>query len=127
MKVIIAGSRSLLRNPSKDDLDEITKAVINSKFSVTEVVSGGALGVDRAGDLWAESLPIPIPVRKFPADWSRYGPYAGFHRNKQMAEYADALIVFWYGASRGPRQMIWVMMGQNKPIYHAQIGGLTAP
>lgn len=34
-------------------------------------------------------------LTKFPADWNKYGKTAGYLRNMQMAEYADALIAFW--------------------------------
>lgn len=41
-----------------------------------------------------------------PADWDLYGKSAGFKRNVQMAEYADALVAFWDGASSGTKHMI---------------------
>ena len=35
-----------------------------------------------------------IPIKKFPAEWDKHGKGAGFIRNKQMAEYADAVVLF---------------------------------
>lgn len=40
------------------------------------------------------------------ADWDLDGKSAGFKRNVKMAEYADALVAFWDGSSRGTKHMI---------------------
>jgi hypothetical protein len=72
--------------------------------TVTEVVSGCAHGADKLGERWAASL--KIPVARFPADWDTHGKRAGFIRNSEMAEYADACIVFWNGTSKGTKHMI---------------------
>lgn len=45
-------------------------------------------------------------VSEHPADWDRYGKSAGYIRNKEMAEEADALMAFWDGKSRGTMHMI---------------------
>ncbi len=44
-------------------------------------------------------------VRRFPADWNRYGKRAGYVRNQEMAEYASHCILFWDGASKGTKIM----------------------
>jgi hypothetical protein len=87
MKVVIAGGRE--RNPS---LADIQFAVDESRFSVTEVVCGECRGVDKAGAAWAESK--NIPVKRFPANWTLFGRRAGPVRNAEMADYADAAILF---------------------------------
>ena len=46
------------------------------------------------------------PVKKFPADWGGLGKRAGYLRNEQMADYADALIAVWDGKSKGTKHMI---------------------
>lgn len=99
MKTIIAGSRNydsyndfLLSMCGVEDLD------------VTEVVSGGCRGVDKLGERWARVE--GLPVKTFPADWEKHGKAAGPIRNKQMAEYANALIAFWDSKSRGTKSMI---------------------
>ena len=85
MKLIIAGGRDYkLTRQDFDKLDGIQ--------GVTEVVSGCARGVDSAGECWARNRLIPI--KQFPADWDRWGKRAGFIRNIEMANYADALAVF---------------------------------
>ena len=44
-------------------------------------------------------------LTRFPADWNK-GKSAGYIRNEKMANYADALIAFWNGMSRGTEHMI---------------------
>lgn len=99
MKTIIAGSRNI-----DMPLAALNDAVIMSGFDITEVVSGTARGIDRTGELWAEWK--GIPVTRFPANWEKYGKAAGYKRNVQMAEYADALIAVWDGKSSGTKHMI---------------------
>lgn len=82
----------------------VKAAIKASKFAITEVVSGGAKGVDSLGEVWAHSMGVPVKV--FPADWDKHGKKAGFVRNAEMAEYADALIAVWDGQSRGTYDMI---------------------
>lgn len=98
MKVIIAGSRGIT------DYKIVARAVVESGYKITEVVSGGARGVDRLGERFASNH--DLPVEKFPANWDRYGKSAGYRRNQDMACYADALVAVWDGKSRGTRNMI---------------------
>ena len=97
MKTIIAGSRTIT------EYSIVLKAIENSKFKITEVVSGTALGVDKLGEEYAKENNIPI--KQFPADWNRHGKKAGYLRNKEMAEYADAVVLVWDGKSRGTKHM----------------------
>lgn len=100
MKVIIAGSRSVLL------FEEVVKAVEQSgmKELITEIISGGARGADTLGELWAKQN--NIPVKRFTPDWRTYGKPAGIIRNRQMGNYADGLIAMWDGTSRGTSHMI---------------------
>jgi hypothetical protein len=93
----------------------IADAVKKSKFVVDEVVCGMAKGADMYGAKWAYSNNIPI--KKFPADWNTHGKAAGPIRNQQMAEYADALIVFIWDGSRGSIDMLNRMEKINKPTF----------
>jgi hypothetical protein len=98
MRVIIAGSRTITHK------EVVEEAVRRSGFQITEVVSGCAIGVDSLGEEVARDL--AMPVKQFPADWRRLGKKAGFLRNQQMADYADALIAVWDGKSRGTQDMV---------------------
>ena len=103
MRTIIAGSR----NAGDLTAEDIDAAVIASGFAITEVVSGGARGVDRLGEQWANAAGLPITFFLVPRDeWQKYGAGAGPRRNRRMAEYADALIAVWDGKSPGTRSMI---------------------
>jgi hypothetical protein len=112
MKLIIAGSRDL--SPSyhiiRQKLEEVEWFL-----KVKEVVSGKARGADRAGEEFARQY--EIPVKEFPADWDRYGKAAGPIRNRQMAEYADALLLIWDGRSPGSKNMKKEMERLKKPVH----------
>lgn len=109
MKVIIAGSRDI------SDYSQIVTAVDSSGFKISEVVSGGARGVDHLGEKFA--LENCIPFKIFFADWDTYGRRAGPIRNAQMAKYANAAVVVWDGKSSGTRNMIEQMTRLNKPCF----------
>lgn len=87
MKIIIAGGRDF--KPSRDDWFMLRDLLLSN--GCTEVVSGGASGADKAGEIVGERL--GLPVRVFHAEWNTYGKMAGPRRNKLMAEYADAVIL----------------------------------
>lgn len=107
-KVIIAGSRSLNDYLWMDHwLYKITQDG-QIKF---EVVSGMAKGIDSMAVEWAKRN--GYSWKEFPADWS-LGKGAGYIRNKQMAEYADLLIAFWDGKSKGTLNMINTMKSLGK-------------
>ncbi|AKU42626.1 putative GTP-binding protein [Vibrio phage H188] len=100
MKTIIAGGRDF------NDLEVATLAIktVYPTIYITEVVCGMARGADTVGKDWAEKF--SIKVKEFPADWSNNGKAAGPIRNREMGDYADALICFWDGKSRGTKNMI---------------------
>ncbi len=98
MKLIISGGRDF--SPTLEDKVYLHDKL--SEFYVTEVVCGGCRGADKFGKDMAEFL--RIPVRIFNADWNKHGKAAGPIRNRQMAEYADALLTF--DGCRGTSNMI---------------------
>lgn len=99
MKIIIAGSRGF--NDYELLKSTCDKILINQKD--IEIVSGGAKGADALGERYAKERGYGIKL--FLADWS-LGRKAGYLRNIKMSEYADALIAFWDGQSRGTKHMI---------------------
>lgn len=107
MKVIIAGSRNIT------DYNMIEQVISKSKFNITEVVCGCAIGVDRVGQQWAKNNSIKI--EEMPANWNKHGRAAGPIRNSEMAKYADAAIIIWDGKSPGSKNMIDQMRRLNKP------------
>ena len=109
MKVIIAGSRTI------DDYAAVCRAVERSGFKPTEIVSGGARGVDRLGERWAKEH--GVPVKKFTAHWDKYGKSAGYRRNEEMADYANALVAVWDGKSRGTSHMVELAGSNDLPTH----------
>jgi hypothetical protein len=115
MKTIIAGCRNI------DNEILVWGVIKQSGIRITEVVSGGAKGVDKLGEDWANF--IKVPVKLFPAQWDKYGKVAGPMRNEKMAEYADALIAIWDGKSSGTRNMINTAITNRLKIIHIHITG----
>lgn len=109
MRVIIAGSRSIT------DPTLIPLVVRCSGFLITEVVCGGAKGVDTLGQLWA--IENQKAVKLFPADWHRNQVRAGFIRNIEMLQYCNAVIAIWDGQSRGTKHLIEQATLKGKPCY----------
>jgi len=88
MKLIIAGGRNYrFTDEDWDSLEALHKVT-----PITEVVCGGAEGADEYGRQWA--ILNDIPVKMFPANWDQHGKSAGPIRNREMAEYADAVVLF---------------------------------
>jgi hypothetical protein len=110
VKIIIAGSRTI------HDYDAVVQAMEDCEWIPTEIVSGGAFGVDALGEEWAQRH--GVPVTRFNADWSKYKKAAGFLRNEEMADYSDALVAIWNGRSKGTQHMIDTMREQGKPVYY---------
>jgi hypothetical protein len=104
VRIIIAGSRNF--NDFKYLNDTMWDMFWKGGWEPwpMEIVSGGARGADKLGERWAEEQ--HIPVKLFIPDWEGLGKGAGFSRNIEMAEYADVLLAFWDGESRGTKHMI---------------------
>lgn len=101
-RVIIAGSRGV--EYSLEIQEKVSYYLSALDFKNTEIVSGTARGADRVGEKIAEKLGLPI--KRFPADWDKYGKSAGYIRNKEMAEYGSHLILIWDGQSKGSKNML---------------------
>lgn len=114
MKTIIAGGRNYLFTPK--DIEWLDQ--IHARHKITEVVSGGAFGADSCGEDWARVN--SIPVRVFKADWEAHGKAAGPIRNKQMAKYAEACILFPGGS--GTESMRELALQNELLIYSAWAG-----
>ena len=94
MKLAIIGSRSL-------HIPDLEKYMPDD---VTEIVSGGAKGVDSDARNYAEKNGIKIT--EFLPDYTLHGRGAPLKRNIQIIEYADMVLAFWDGKSRGTKYVI---------------------
>lgn len=126
-RVIVAGGRNF---KDFDLLQAKCNVILTSKLPDVEIVSGCAQGADALGEMYAAFY--NLIVAPFNADWDNmdatpclprktrsgrpYNALAGNIRNKQMAEYAHALICFWDGKSKGSADMIKIMQKMNKPV-----------
>tara|TARA_R110000737_G_scaffold337022_2_gene356960 strand:+ start:2447 stop:2806 length:360 start_codon:yes stop_codon:yes gene_type:complete len=104
MKVIIAGGRDFEDVPLMKGSFGSLCGLLQQPLSPVEVVSGGARGADACGEYVASEVFLPVKV--FPADWGKHGKSAGYIRNSEMADYADVLLAFWDGKSKGTKHMI---------------------
>ena len=109
MKVIIAGGRTIT------DYSLVLSALGESEFTPTEIVSGMAPGVDTLAIQFANENNLPLV--EFHADWNKYKRAAGPIRNRQMAEYGDALVAIWDGDSRGTKNMIEEATKRGLKVY----------
>jgi hypothetical protein len=113
--VIIAGSRAFDDAFSPEGLATLVESVLEEAgVAPAEVVSGGADGVDAAGERVAHRRGIPVAADGSgdnPFDvpsrlWRDLGGVAGPMRNEAMAVYADQLVALWDGESSGTTSMI---------------------
>ena len=94
MKVAVIGSRNL-------KVDDLGKYLPDG---VTEIVSGGARGVDTCAREYA--LANKIKLTEFLPEYDKYGRGAPLRRNITIIEYADLVLAFWDGSSRGTKYVI---------------------
>lgn len=94
MKVAVIGSRGL----SVTDLGRYLPE------NTTEIVSGGAKGVDTSAREYA--LSHGIKLTDFLPEYTKYGRSAPLKRNITIIEYSDIVLAFWDGKSRGTKFVI---------------------
>ena len=107
MKVAIIGSRI-----KKNSLLKII--LKNLPAYTTEIVSGGAEGIDQYAEEIARELSIPTKI--FYPEYEKFGRAAPLKRNLKILEYADEVIAFWDLHSKGTKQVIVECIKQNKPV-----------
>lgn len=111
-KIIIAGGRDFMDyNLLKEKANKILQEKRASHKIV--IISGCARGADTLGLRYASEN--AFDVEEYPANWDKYGKKAGYMRNVEMAENADALIAFWDGKSKGTKHMIDIATERNLP------------
>lgn len=114
MKLIVAGGRDFAN--TRVMIEALTKLVEENKIdSNPELVCGMARGADMlAYSLWANNN---MKIHTFPADWKTHPRSAGYIRNAEMGNFADVLVAFWDGKSRGTKHMIEYMQKLGKPTH----------
>ena len=104
MKVAVIGSRGIKLDNLGDYLPD----------DLTEIVSGGAKGIDTTAREYATEQGIKLT--EFLPEYNRYKRGAPLKRNIQIAEYADKVLAFWDGKSRGTKFVIDYCKNSNIPV-----------
>jgi len=94
LKVAVIGSRGI----TISDLGKYLPP------ETTEIVSGGAKGVDTSAREYA--LARGIRLTEFLPEYDKYGRGAPLKRNITIIEHADVVLAFWDGKSRGTKFVI---------------------
>ncbi len=94
MRVAVIGSRGL----AVEDLEKYLPK------ETTEIVSGGARGVDASAREYA--LRHNLKLTEYLPEYGKYGRAAPLKRNITIIENADLVVAFWDGASRGTKYVI---------------------
>lgn len=104
MKVAVVGSRNLTIENFEKYLPKDTN----------EIVSGGARGIDTCAREYA--IKNGLKLTEFFPEYDKYSRNAPLRRNLQIIDYADCVIVFWDGESRGTKYVIDHCKKQNKKV-----------
>ncbi len=104
MKIAIIGSRNLTVTDFRPYIPSVC----------TEIVSGGAKGIDTCARRWAEAH--GLAVTEFLPDYQRYGRGAPMVRNRLIVDYADAVLAFWDGKSKGTDYTVKYARKKGKPV-----------
>lgn len=110
MRLAVIGSRTFT---DYKKLEEVLDgyALLNP---ITEIISGGAKGVDKLAEQYSKARAIPIKV--YPAEWDKYGRSAGYRRNTLIVNNCDQVIAFWDGISKGTLHSITLAEKIGKEI-----------
>ena len=104
MKIAVIGSRGL----------NVEHLELYLPKDTDEIVSGGARGVDTSARTYAKEKGIKLT--EFLPEYEKYGRSAPLKRNITIIEYADAVLAFWDGQSRGTKFVIDNCTKRNIPL-----------
>lgn len=95
MKIALVGSRNLI-------IDDNT--LEKYLAYATEIVSGGAKGIDTCAAKYA--ITRGIKLTEILPQYNIYGRAAPIKRNIEIVNYTDSLVFFWDGKSKGTLSVI---------------------
>ena len=114
MRLAVVGSRRIVVENIGDYLE-----------GAEEIVSGGAVGVDRCAAEYARKNGIMLT--ELLPEYSRYGRAAPIVRKSAIDDFADEIIVFWDGRSKGSLSVIKYAEKIGKPctVIRCESGSYT--
>lgn len=104
MKVAVIGSRGL----------EVKNLGQYLPPETTEIVSGGARGIDSCAREYARANNITLT--EFLPEYKKYGRGAPLKRNIQIIEYSNLVLAFWDGESRVTKFVIEKCKKRGIPV-----------
>lgn len=115
MKLAVVGSRTLDHERYRVT---VYKLIAIHGHDLTEIVSGGARGIDTFAADYAREHKVPLKV--FLPDWQQFGRSAGYRRNVQIIVYADEVLALWDGKSPGTQHSVNLSRQYQRPchLYH---------
>ena len=102
MRVAVIGSRGLTIENIGEYLPKNT----------SEIVSGGAKGVDNCAKEYA--IKHNIKLTEFLPNYRLYKKGAPLKRNKEIVDYSDTVLAFWDSKSKGTKFVIDYCKKHNK-------------
>ncbi len=112
MKVAIIGSRNCGCMTAKDIIPYVPQ-------NCSEIVSGGARGIDTLAEQAATRLKLPLTC--FAPNYARFGSLAPLKRNVSIVDYSDYVLAFWDMRSSGTRYVLAYCLKCEKPFKIIQI------
>lgn len=94
MKLAIIGSRTITNV-------DLSKYVSDD---VRTIISGGAKGVDEIAEKYADKKRLSKYIIR--PQYIKYGKGGAIIRNREIVDFADEILVFWDGTSKGTKSTI---------------------
>lgn len=112
MRVAIVGSRNI----EYDTIKERAYALLcrHIPANATEIVSGGAVGIDTLAEIYAKQNGLPMKI--FKPDYARYGKRAPLMRNDEIVDYAQYVLAIWDGSSHGTAYTVATCIQKGVPV-----------
>ena len=109
MRVAIVGSRNI---ENEENVYELLCRYIPA--NTTEIVSGGATGIDTLAEIYAEKNRLRLTV--FKPDYKAFGKRAPLVRNEEIIRHAQYVLAFWDGISHGTAHTVATCVTLGVPV-----------
>ena len=103
-RVLVCGGRDFNDAEKLVEKLDLLREEHEAKGNRVVVIHGDAKGADYLANSWAEFHKLKI--KKFPANWKKFGKAAGHIRNAQMLEESSPDVVVAFPGGRGTQNMI---------------------